>query len=204
VGVSSRDDELLELYGKHESAVERDSPALLYSDVVRETMRRIAAELSTEAGPEWIERLGSSVGDWPAFPDSAESLLRLEPHYELCILSNVDRLSFTGSARKLIVEFDLIVTAQDVGSYKPSLRNFEILLERLRETLGVEPYQILHVVQSLFHDHSPAQELGLKTVWIDRRHGKSGSHGSTPEPAGGARFDAVFPSMRTFAAWAVA
>ena len=75
VGVLLRDDQLLELYGKHESAIEAESPKLLYSDVVRETMRRIATGLNSEAAPEWVERLGGSVGAWPAFPDSAESCL---------------------------------------------------------------------------------------------------------------------------------
>ena len=202
VGVALRDDAVLELYGRHESAIEAESPTLLYSVVVREAMRRIASELDTTAAPEWIERLGRSVGEWPAFPDSAESLLRLKTRYRLCILSNVDHASFAGSARKLIVDFDLVVTAQDVGAYKPSLDNFHALLHRLK-AVGVEHHQILHVAQSLFHDHAPAQKLGLKTVWIDRRRGKA-SHGSTPAPPGDTRYDAAFPTMRAFAAWAVA
>ena len=202
VGVAHRDDALLELYGRHEAAIEAESPSLLYLDVVREAMRRIASELDSTATPEWIERLGRSVGEWPAFPDSAESLLRLKNRYRLCILSNVDHASFAGSARKLIVDFDLVVTAQDVGHYKPSLDNFHVLLHRLKAA-GVEPHQILHVAQSLFHDHAPAQQLGLKTVWIDRRLGKAGQ-GSTPAPAVEVHYDAVFPSMRAFAAWAAA
>jgi 2-haloacid dehalogenase len=206
-GVLLRDDQLLELYAKHESSVESESPSMLYSEVVKEAMRRIATELGSVATTEWIDRLGHSVGEWPAFPDTAEALIRLHQRFQLCILSNVDHASFAGSARKLIVDFDLIVTAQDAGSYKPSLNNFHALLNRLRHELGIEPKQVLHVAQSLYHDHVPAQSLGLKTVWIDRRHHKSlgvvSSHGSTPPPPADVRYDAAFPSMREFAAWAM-
>jgi 2-haloalkanoic acid dehalogenase type II len=202
VGVSLRDDDLLEIYGQHEAALEAEFPALSYSDIVREAMRRIGRELNAPASTEWIERLGSSVGEWPAFPDSAESLILLHNRFKLGILSNVDHASFAGSARKLMVDFDLVVTAQDVGRYKPAAANFEALLERLRDTLGIGRDEILHVAQSLFHDHVPAQRLGLKTVWINRRHRRSG-HGSTPAPHPEARFDAVFNSMRELARWAI-
>ena len=202
MGVALRDDALLELYGRHESAIEASSPHLLYFEVVREAMRRIAAAFKKELARDWIDRLGSSAGEWPAFPDSAESLIRLKKRYKLCILSNVDHASFAGSARKLIVDFDLVVTAQDVGSYKPTLQNFQILLDRLNALHQIEPHQVVHVAQSLFHDHEPAQRLGLKTVWIDRRHSKPG-YGSTPAPLSAeVRYDAVFPSLRAFAAWA--
>ena len=202
VGVTERDDALLEAYGRHESAIEAESPALIYSHVVRETMRHIARELDAEAASDWVERLAGSIGEWPAFSDSAESLLRLKQRYQLGILSNVDHASFAGSARKLMVDFDWVVTAEDVGSYKPSLRNFRVMLDRLNAA-GIEQHEVVHVAQSLFHDHAPAQQLGLRTVWIDRRLGKPG-HGSTPAPPAGIRYDAAFPSMRTFASWATA
>ena len=202
VDLPHRDDDLLEIYGRHEAAVEQTNPRLLYSDVVRETLHRIGNELGAPVTPGWADRLALSIGDWPAFPDSAEALLQLKTKFQLCILSNVDHASFAGSARQLIVAFDLVVTAQDVGAYKPSLINFSALLHLLAQR-GIDRHQILHVAQSLFHDHAPARQLGLKTVWIDRRSGKSG-FGSTPPPAADVQYDAVFPSLRAFAHWATA
>ena len=144
------------------------------------------------------ERLATSVPDWPAFPDSAEALLELSRHYKLIILSNVDRTSFAGSNARLRVRFDAIVTAEDVGSYKPSPRNFEALLETAR-ALGVENGRLLHVAQSLFHDHVPAKSMGLPTVWIDRRGARDG-WGATPPPGVGVQPDWTFRSMAELAA----
>jgi 2-haloacid dehalogenase len=91
------------------------------------------------------------------------------------IISNVDDDLFARSARKLPVEFHDVITAQQVGSYKPDLRNFRFALDRL--TTPAE--QILHVAQSLFHDIEPATSIGLTTVWVNRRHNRPG-FGATP------------------------
>jgi len=195
-----RDDRLLELFGCHEAAVEAEHPSWLYRDVLREVMRRIGRELGADAAGETVEHLANSVGDWPAFHDSAEALQRLKQRYKLCILSNVDHHSFTGTLPRLKVEFDLVVTAEDVGSYRPSLRNFKALLDRLWE-FGVAPEELLHVAQSLYHDHAPAKRLGLKSAWIDRRRGMEGS-GATLPPAAPPAYDVSFASMREFADWA--
>jgi 2-haloalkanoic acid dehalogenase type II len=139
------------------------------------------------------ERFGNSVPEWPAFPDSAESLLYLKQHYRLVILSNVDRESFRGSNRRLGVEFDAIFTAQDIGSYKPDLRNFHYMLERLAG-MGIGKGDALHTAQSLFHDHAPARQVGLATAWIDRRHAASG-WGATMPPPEGTSWDFRFDSL---------
>lgn len=200
--VPARDDQVLELFAAHEARVEAEQPRLLYSDVLREVMRRLSLQLGVSASPEWVERLGTSVGDWPAFTDSADALLRLKEKYRLCILSNVDHVSFAGSRRKLIADFDLVVTAEDVGSYKPDARNFAALIGHLR-TIDISPDQVVHVAQSLYHDHAPAKRLGLKSIWIDRRHGTQG-FGATLPPASQAQYDMRFTSMREFAEWACA
>jgi len=96
------------------------------------------------------------------------------------IISNVDRRSLARSRARLGVEFDAAITAEDVGSYKPDVRNFEYALARLAE-LGVARERILHVAQSLFHDHVPAKALGLRTAWVNRRAGRPGS-GATRAP----------------------
>ena len=123
---------------------------------------------------------GASVGDWPAFPDSPEALAYLKRHYKLVILSNVDRASFGASKRRLGVEFDAIITAQDVGSYKPDPANFRALLKRLTG-MGIDKSRVLHTAQSLFHDHVPAKAAGLATCWIDRRGGQGWGATKPPE-----------------------
>jgi 2-haloacid dehalogenase len=177
-GVDLRPDELLELYGRHESEVEAEHPAMLYPDVLAESLRRIAASLGQEVSESECVEFGASVSAWPAFADTALALRRLKRSYRLIILSNIDRASFARSNRRLGVEFDLIITAEDVGSYKPAQGHFDQLFDQL-PTIGVERSELLHVAQSLFHDHGPAQRLGLPSVWIDRRHDRSGP-GATP------------------------
>ena len=118
--------------------------------------------------------------------------------YKLIILSNVDRASFAASHKRLDVEFASILTAQDIGSYKPSPRNFAALVAEAAR-LGIAQGKLLHVAQSLFHDHVPAKQAGLATVWINRRHGRASS-GATPEAAAPVTPDWEFPSMASFAA----
>jgi 2-haloalkanoic acid dehalogenase type II len=195
LGLSEED--LLAAYSGHEAQVEEERPDLLYPDVLSESFRRTASDLGVDMPHGDAAALGASVPDWPAFPDSAEALARLHRHYRLIILSNVDRAGFAGSNRRLGVEFDAVITAQDIGSYKPNPANFDALLTRVDE-LGVPRERLLHVAQSLFHDHVPAKAKGLPTVWINRRHDRAG-WGATPVPAVAVQPDAEFPSMAAFA-----
>ena len=107
------------------------------------------------------------------FPDTVEALRYLKQHVRLVILSNVDRSSFAATSQRLGVTFDAIYTAQDIGSYKPDPRNFGYLVDRLREQ-GMAKERLLHVAQSLFHDHVPAKAIGLTTAWIDRGGARTG------------------------------
>ena len=161
---------------------------------------------STDASPssgasrstlEECEAYGRSVPGWPAFPDTAEALRYLKRHYKLVILSNVDNASFEHSRRKLGVELDAVYTAEDIGSYKPSPRNFDYMLEQLKG-LGVEPGDILHTAESLFHDHVPAADKGLATCWIHRRHGQDG-FGATMNPGSMPRTDFRFDGLAELA-----
>ena len=102
------------------------------------------------------------------------ALRALGERYRLAVISNIDDDLFRASAARLGVEFDEVVTAEQVGSYKPSLKNFHVAFERL----GHGPDGILHVAQSLYHDIAPACTLGLRNVWINRRKEKKG-HGAT-------------------------
>jgi len=187
---------LLALYARLESAQEAETPDLVYRELIARVHGRMAAELGVKASDAEHAAFGASIGDWPAFADSPQALAYLKKHFKLVILSNVDRESFRGSNARLGVEFDAILTAQDIGSYKPDPRNFAALIAKITE-LGYGKGESLHVAQSLYHDHVPAQQAGLKTVWIDRRSGKSG--GATPAPREDVHPDARFVSLAEFA-----
>ena len=188
---------VLAAFARHESAQEAATPTMPYSDLLAAVHRRLAQEWG--AAPDAAEdaRFGASVPNWPAFPDSAAALAYLKRHYQLVILSNVDRASFAGSNPKLGVEFDAIYTAQDIGSYKPDLANFRYLLARLAER-GVAPGDILHTAQSLYHDHAPAKQMGLASAWIDRRNEPAG-WGATSAPPAGVTYDFRFDSLAAMA-----
>jgi len=188
---------LLVAYSVHEAREELEHPDVPYPEILARSMRAMGQELGVEVTPEDAARLGRSVPDWPAFADSHDALEALAVRYQLLILSNVDRASFAASARRLGVEFAAVVTAEDVGAYKPSDRSFEAL-HAARERLGIPRDRLLHVAQSLFHDHLPAQRAGLPTVWIDRRYQKPG-WGATPPPPEHVQPGWTFPSMAAFA-----
>ena len=190
-------DELLEAYGEAEHAVEEAHPGMRYSELLTLVHGRLAEKFGIEQDPEAAQAFGQSVGDWPAFPDSPEALRYLKRHFKLIILSNVDRASFAGSNERLGVEFDCILTAEEIGSYKPDLRNFEYLLDRIAE-VGVEKSELLHTAQSLFHDYGPANRTGIASAWIDRRHDKPGG-GATKLPDPMPHFDFRFTSMAELA-----
>lgn len=197
VGMPLSRNATLEAFGLAEAAQEAETPRMIYSDILTEVHRRLAKTWDATMTEEEHRRFGASVADWPAFPDSREALAYLKQHYKLVILSNVDRVSFAGSNCRLGVTFDAICTAQDIGSYKPDLANFEYMLRHLA-TIGVGKADILHTAQSLFHDHVPAKRMGLASAWIDRRHDQSG-WGATPEPAEQGRYDFRFESLGTMA-----
>jgi 2-haloalkanoic acid dehalogenase type II len=186
---------LLSQFGELETKVQIEFPTLRYPEILAETLRRIGRQQGFTVSDEEATGFGASVPDWPAFSDSAQGLADLKKRFQLVILSNIDRASFAASNRKLGVEFDLVVTAEDVGSYKPDPANFEAMFARLAE-IGSSKQSLLHVAQSLFHDHVPAQALGLETVWIDRQ-GKPG--GATPPPSHTVVPTWTFPSLAAFA-----
>ncbi len=198
VGLELDDEQLLLAYADNEAAVEREQPTSLYPVVLAEAFRRTGERLGKPVSDEWARRLGDSVPDWPAFDDSAQALADLAEHYQLIILSNVHRAGFAGSNERLRGQFAAIITAEDVGAYKPSMNHFEALGATLEE-LGIARNHLLHVAQSLFHDHVPARKAGLPSVWINRRHARPG-WGATPQPSEEWSYDAEYRSMSDFAA----
>jgi 2-haloacid dehalogenase len=198
-GLDLDDEALLAAYSDHEARAEVDYPAELYPDILGRSFVELGRQLGIDATAEDVRRLAVSVPDWPAFGDSRDALVSLGERHKLMILSNVDRASFAGTNRlQLNVAFDCVLTAQDIGSYKPSSRNFDALLNEAAK-LGVADGQLLHVAQSVFHDHVPAKKAGLPTVWINRRHNRPG-WGATPAPPVDVHPDWEFHSMEAFAA----
>jgi 2-haloacid dehalogenase len=196
-GLDLSDHRLLTAFSAQETVVQTERPTARYPDVLGEVLKRIGERFGVGVSPTEVRSFGATVGDWPAFPDTADALRRLGTRFELIILSNVDNASFRRSNRHLGVTFDRIITAEDVGSYKPNPANFAALLDAVAG-LGLPPDQLLHVAESLYHDHEPAKAAGLSTVWIHRRHGKDG-FGATPQPRGEATFDWRFPTLAAFA-----
>lgn len=190
-------DQVLEAFARHEVRQQALTPAMAYSDLLTAVHGLLAREWGAAADAAEDAQFGGSVGDWPPFPDTIAALQYLKQHFRLVILSNVDRASFQATNQRLQVTFDAIYTAQDIGSYKPDPRNFAYLLDRLREQ-GVPKGAILHVAQSLFHDHVPANAVGLASAWIDRRHA-AGGWGATTPVSSGVRYDFRFTSLEALA-----
>jgi len=136
--ISATDAELLGAFGETESAAEHDLPQALYPDVLRETHSRIAKHFNAAQDLTAADLLGRSVGDWPAFPDTSEALKRLQRRFKLIVVSNVDRESFARSQKKLGIVFDAVVTAEEVGAYKPDAKMFRRALEVAKQ-FGAEP-----------------------------------------------------------------
>jgi 2-haloacid dehalogenase len=195
IGPDAMDDEsLLARYAAQETSLEA-GPYRRYREVLGQACAGVCSGLGVEPSSDERASFADSVGAWPAFPDSPDALRQLHERFALAVITNCDDDLFAASNRRLGVDFDFVVTAQQVGAYKPSTRNFEVAFERIDRPRG----RILHVAQSLFHDHVPAKSLGLTTVWINRRHDRPGS-GATPIAE--ASPDLVAPDMATFAALA--
>lgn len=168
---------ILEIYHDLEKEQQIQTPAMPYAELCATIYPKIAGKLGLRLpSTKEAETFGQSVGKWPAFPDTVDALKRLSKHYKLVVLSNVDLKSFEVTNRGPLkgFPFDRIITAQEVGSYKPDLRNFEYMLKTVEEELGVEKDQVLQTAQSQFHDHHPAKKVGIKSVWISRT-GKMGN-----------------------------
>ena len=190
-GIEATDDELLVAFAREEATIEA-GPYLPYREVLAGAARGVTAAFGVTPSEADLATFGGSVGEWPAFADSADALLRLGGRFRLGVITNCDDDLFAASNRRLGVTFDWIVTAQQLRSYKPNPRNFELALARI----DLPRERILHVAQSLFHDHVPARALGFATAWIDRRRDKAGS-GATPPAT--ATPDVTAPDMATFA-----
>jgi len=177
-GVEESDRTLLEQYAQFESSIQAEA-YLKYREVLREVMRRFGQHYQFEPTDADIVSLEESVQHWKPFSDTVDALKKLKSKYKLVVLSNIDNDLFEGSQKQLQVPFDAVYTAEQIGSYKPDLRNFEFALDRI----GLDQSKILHVAQSLFHDIAPANAIGLSNIWINRRKNQDGAGATKPTQA---------------------
>ena len=162
-GVTLDRDAVLRAYHELEPRIQAERYRR-YRDVLALAARAVADTLGWKLAPGREAFLPASLPSWPPFPDTNAALERLrEAGYRLAILSNVDDDLLAGTRRHLAVDFDFVITAQQVGSYKPAPGHFVAA----RERIGGTPW--LHVAQSYFHDMQPARTLGIPSAWINRK-----------------------------------
>ncbi|MBV8354278.1 MAG: HAD-IA family hydrolase, partial [Candidatus Eremiobacteraeota bacterium] len=171
--VNVDDETLLEAYAAEEAALE-SGPYLRYREVLGRVLDGLGGRFGFTPALEERESFAGSVGEWPPFEDSRAALERLKPDRKLGILTNCDDDLIAMTVATLGIEFDWMITAEQLRRYKPNPAHFFAALERI-ESSGIKRERVVHVAQSLFHDHVPAKRLGLTTIWIDRRGGKRGS-----------------------------
>lgn len=177
-------DQVLDLHARLEPEVQQEE-FRSYRDVLDTLAPRMADALGLKIPTGASHFLSESLASWPPFADTGPALERLrEAGYRLGILSNVDDDLLAATLQHFPVDFDLLVTAQQVGTYKPASGHF---LEARRQIGGAA---WLHVAQSFFHDVEPAVKLGLPVVWINRL---------AEDPCSAARPLAVHPDMASFA-----
>ncbi len=190
-GKTISDFELLNLYSELESEAERGE-FHAYREVLKSVVRGFGERLRFQPTESQIRSLPDSLASWPPFPDTVAALRQLKSRSKLAIISNVDDDLFAPTARRLEVNFDEVITAQQAGAYKPSLKLFQLAKQRL----GVAPAQWLHVGQSIYHDVIPAKSLGIATVWVKRpspRPGAGAAKAASGEP------DLEVPDLKTLA-----
>ncbi|HWG51268.1 MAG TPA: haloacid dehalogenase type II [Candidatus Acidoferrales bacterium] len=172
------DAKLLELYGEAEAEIEA-GPYQRYRNVLSETVQAMGSRLGVQVTPGEEEQFANSLKHWEPFPDTVAALKTLGSRFKLGIISNVDDDLFAASQKKLDVKFDVVVTAEQVQSYKPALKNFQEVLRRS----GLKEEQVLHAGQSVYHDIIPTNSLGIRNVWVNRPSLRPGSGAAKPASA---------------------
>ena len=169
------DNEILELFAQQES-IQESGHYLKYRDILKNVVHHFGKTLNFTPTDSEANALAESIQTWEPFPDTVEALKALKTRYKLTIISNIDDELFAYSAKKLEVEFDWLITAEQVKSYKPSVQNFEMAIQRM----GITPDKLLHVAQSIYHDIVPAKTMGITAVWVNRRKGQEGFGATAP------------------------
>jgi len=163
---------LLTAFRQSERKIQQANPSLDYSILLADVFKDLAhsQNLSDPKIEELAATFAKSIEHWPPFPDTVDALHVLATHYKLIPLSNSSPSTLGPAIKNSLNAFPFtdVYMASEIGSYKPDPRNFEYLLRRVKEDHSIEKGELLHVAQSLFHDHEPASNIGLENVWIDR------------------------------------
>jgi 2-haloalkanoic acid dehalogenase type II len=190
---------ILQRYMYHEHRVQKAFPTLKYASILSKVYKELASEWGlretiTDDDNE-SAAFGASIGSWSVFPDTLAALLELQKHFKLVILSNVDAESFSKTLAGPLAgfKFDAIYIAEEIGSYKPDLNNFQYLVQHCEEDLKVPKEKILHTAYALVHDLVPAHKFGLSTCWIERKPNAMG--GELSQVQGQLSLDFRFRSM---------
>ena len=171
------DDATLELFAEFESEFEKSEYNYIkYREILQRIVQEFGKRFNFEPTETELKCLSESLKNWQPFPDTVAALAALKQKYKLAVISNIDDDLFADTAKYLKVELDWLITAEKVRSYKPSTRNFEIAVA----TMGIAPEKLLHVAQSVYHDIVPAASMGISTVWVNRRHEKTGFGATLP------------------------
>ena len=196
-GQSVSDAGILELFGEFEALAET-GPYQSYRDVLRSVVRSFADRFNFQPSSVELNSLHESVENWLPFTDTVPALRQLKKRYKLAVISNIDDDLFAETHKLLEVEFDAVITAQQAGSYKPSVNNFQIALR----ALSISPEQLLHAAQSIYHDVVPARSLGISTAWVNRKSARPGIGAVRPsnEPASKQRADLEVADLAGLAA----
>ena len=181
--------EILALFADVEPRVQNSQDFLEYRGVLRRTMAAIGSEWGIQCTESDLDCLADTLPAWPVFADVTDALQALKARYKLAVISNVDDDLFAGTAHALNIDFDVVVTAEQARSYKPSLHNFDIASRRM----AVRKDEWLHVAESLFHDIEPANKLGITCVWVNRAGRGGGTRRTEAVP------DLVVPDLATLA-----
>ena len=187
-GIAVDRQQVLSVYREVEPLVQRRAYQP-YRLVLTETARQVAARLGWQVADDRASFLAESLPDWEPFPDTNPALERLAAAgYRLGILSNIDDDLLAKTRSHFTVDFDLVITAEAVRSYKPAHPHFNLA----RSSIGRQ--QWLHAAQSYFHDVAPARELGIPIAWINR---------SGESPHDGGQPDVEFGTLGELADWLV-
>src|SRR5688572_8772928 len=142
-----------------------------YKEILGEATIAWCRENGITANDAYADAIVGSIRAWQPFPDTRPALTAVrDAGVRLVILSNTDRDIISHSVKQIGVEFDQVIVAEDVGSYKPAVANFE----RLVADLGEKPDDILHVAFGFKYDIGPAKLVGLRTAWVNRHHEQIG------------------------------
>jgi 2-haloacid dehalogenase len=157
--------EVLVAYHAHELILEAERPAHSYKHVLQEGLRRAADEVGVDLTGAGDKAFVDTWTQMPVFDDVGPALAELrDAGWRLAILTNCDDDLIAETQTHIPAEFDMVVTAEQVGSYKPDLEHFH----EFRARSGVGEGDWIHVACSWMHDILPAARLGIPRVWVDR------------------------------------